>query len=86
MLTELLAIRENIASTNKIDRQAIVSDKGLEAIISAQPNSIDELIRLNSMSEENVSEYGSQLILAIKNHTRNNEPEDDGVQGFNLFV
>jgi ATP-dependent DNA helicase RecQ len=86
MLNELLAIRENIASTNKIDRQAIVSDKGLEAIISAQPNSIDELIRLNSMSEENVSEYGSQLILAIKNHTRNNEPEDDGVQGFNLFV
>lgn len=86
MLNELLAIRENIASTNNIDRQTIVSDKGLEAIISAQPNSIDDLIRLNSMSEENVSEYGSQLILAIKSHTRNNEPDDEGIQGFNLFV
>lgn len=86
MLNDLLRIRKNIALRNNMDQHAIVSDKGLEKIISAQPNSIDDLKALNSMPEENVFEYGSQLLSAIKNHTRNDFPEDEGVQTFNLFV
>lgn len=84
MLDDLLRLREDIATEYGIDRSAVVTDRALEEIISAQPTSIEDLMKLKAISDDQASEYGSRLLSAVMSHTRSDEP-DEGVQEFNLF-
>lgn len=85
MLHELVATRAGIAIELGVDKSTIASDKCLEELVSAQPTTVDELTNLKSISADQVAEYGPRLVAVILDHTNLNAPDDEGVQGFNLF-
>lgn len=85
MLEGLVKIRDRIALERGIERVNVVTDKALEDIISAQPQSLEALGTLKSITVDQVKEYGERLLEVIAAHSRVNAPDDEGVHEFNLF-
>lgn len=85
MLISFVEFRQEVASALNVPLTDVISNKALESILSAQPMSSDELMKLDVMSDDQLNLCGHQIIEIVKKHSQLKKQETKGVENFNLF-